>query len=1102
MEHIPPYLLSTAYGEQYRHLCQHIDRSGGGIPTSTPILSTAITDASNGSSLLNASPFQTLGNLYSSSNKSHPGNASNVIGLSNTTSASTSTSTITEKPPKTQVDPESQEAVVDSADISKASYSVPPSSSAPLSTYSIWNPPVSNSFSSATSSLVPSTLRNFRDEGLNPATAFSNIQSPTATYLPQIQDQSSIYVPGAGRSHIQAFEGSTTLPPLLSLTGAASQTPFDPSLPGPNSSATTTVGYGNSNSNTATIFSIEAAFGERAQQERESEQSYRGLGTLPSAATLNNLTGLQGNPEVDLGLDGEEPQENSQSSQPTRSNVFINDYLGRGSSEGGDEYNDLEAIRNSLGSISSRQNSRNTDNNLRDLRTSNIRRGLSSNTRSSAPISTRQQPTDNRESAQSNISNAAEASDVDYSASTSVSLLCMGLAPLPSRWMFRNGAQGSGSYSYASANGEQVFSVLNGLHITYTSEAKTSAQEVKTFRTDFSIPSLCGVYYYEVDILEASRDTTISVGFCTNEARLSKIPGHDTHTWGYHSDDGRAISPLDHGIPYGHKYGAGDTVGCGFDFKNRKIFFTKNGIFLGDAYSSLNLEMGIRNKGQVGIVGTEAFNDAASSPVTNASAESTSSSSSIEAPGFSTGISNVTISDLNGLLNRVRFPNFFGGNPAVSSTTNPTINASTGRNSRGGRHSNNINSTAAVETIKEIFPCIGFKPSVEIKTNFGDSEFRFDIERYIKGEKEQLMDDIMKSGELPLGVFKPRASADSHLSSTENGGSTSTPIPESSSTSEQPSKLQEEDMSEFIQGLVSSYFSYMGYLDTARAFKNECIKEQKLVDDAVNPIENKNTKSVVDQDTEMTDISDNLNSAEDEYSTEDLNILNRQKIGNYIVSGKIDKSLKLLATFYPQVIQNEKSLVVFKLRCQKFIELAKKTFIDDKENIDTDDDLYKTNLTPNISSTGIANEDSDDEMPINKEEALQTAIKYGQELREIYKNDSRSFVQDKLSKTFSLLAYEKAPVTSKPTVPTLTGPLSLSSVPYSTGNEAYSLLSPAERYALAEEVNAQILVTMGKQPIPALKKVVQNTMSLVWDLTNFRDRLETSVLNVHQDYLY
>jgi len=61
------------------------------------------------------------------------------------------------------------------------------------------------------------------------------------------------------------------------------------------------------------------------------------------------------------------------------------------------------------------------------------------------------------------------------------------------------------------------------------------------------------------------------------------LPGwRDLGSIAYHGDDGKLFGSGDGDEPpYGPTYTAGDVVGCGVDFVNDRIFFTKNGEFLG-----------------------------------------------------------------------------------------------------------------------------------------------------------------------------------------------------------------------------------------------------------------------------------------------------------------------------------------------------------------------------------------------------------------------------------------------------------------------------------------------------------------------------------------
>ena len=65
------------------------------------------------------------------------------------------------------------------------------------------------------------------------------------------------------------------------------------------------------------------------------------------------------------------------------------------------------------------------------------------------------------------------------------------------------------------------------------------------------------------------------------------MPGWEEHSWGYHGDDGHLFSGPGTSKPYGPKFGTGDIIGCGFDFRTMSSFYTKNGVYLGIAFENV-----------------------------------------------------------------------------------------------------------------------------------------------------------------------------------------------------------------------------------------------------------------------------------------------------------------------------------------------------------------------------------------------------------------------------------------------------------------------------------------------------------------------------------
>ncbi|KAG5986470.1 hypothetical protein E4U54_005403 [Claviceps lovelessii] len=110
-------------------------------------------------------------------------------------------------------------------------------------------------------------------------------------------------------------------------------------------------------------------------------------------------------------------------------------------------------------------------------------------------------------------------------------------------------------------------------------------QEASAVRADHYMPSQCGLYYFEVSIVYGKRDdTTIALGFSTKNSSLSRPIGWEPECVGYHGDDGRCFTGQHTGQIYGPEFNTGDVIGCGVNFLDHTVFFTRNGVNLGTAF--------------------------------------------------------------------------------------------------------------------------------------------------------------------------------------------------------------------------------------------------------------------------------------------------------------------------------------------------------------------------------------------------------------------------------------------------------------------------------------------------------------------------------------
>ena len=108
-----------------------------------------------------------------------------------------------------------------------------------------------------------------------------------------------------------------------------------------------------------------------------------------------------------------------------------------------------------------------------------------------------------------------------------------------------------------------------------------------------------------------SRDPDcVSIGLASAAFPLfGKQAGWDRHSYGYHGDDGSVYHSSGVGSArFGPTFGVGDVVGCGLDYRDGSVFFTKNGRYLGVHPSSRSASLDDSNGligGWYGVVGLD-----------------------------------------------------------------------------------------------------------------------------------------------------------------------------------------------------------------------------------------------------------------------------------------------------------------------------------------------------------------------------------------------------------------------------------------------------------------------------------------------------------------
>lgn len=308
----------------------------------------------------------------------------------------------------------------------------------------------------------------------------------------------------------------------------------------------------------------------------------------------------------------------------------------------------------------------------------------------------------------------------------------------------------------------------------------------------------------------------------------------------------------------------------------------------------------------------------------------------------------------------------------------------------------------------EVYPSVGLQHTGDsIRTNFGQDPFEFDIEYHVRQQQNDVWNRILTS---PIGrrtLQRCSESAEgSIISVTEH-------------TNDQ-SPLTEEESNQALNDLIMSYLVHHGHIKTARAFKKQC----------------DNSDVQEGHDSVILDGSDAIGlsyrSRRIGFTEADVEL--RTNIVNLVHAGNIDGAIDLLRHHHPNVLEADKQFVFFKLRLRKFVELILRTtelkkkmkelkeleeqrwksippqdsWMTDEMGMDIDEDAPPTMVEPTNSTSShdkYANPELN-KINVQYEDALKTALSYGQALSHDYHSDPRPELEPLFHKTLGIVAYE------------------------------------------------------------------------------------------------
>eukprot|EP01104_Vermistella_antarctica_P008740 TRINITY_DN2212_c0_g1_i2.p1 TRINITY_DN2212_c0_g1~~TRINITY_DN2212_c0_g1_i2.p1 ORF type:complete len:228 (-),score=31.14 TRINITY_DN2212_c0_g1_i2:269-952(-) len=140
---------------------------------------------------------------------------------------------------------------------------------------------------------------------------------------------------------------------------------------------------------------------------------------------------------------------------------------------------------------------------------------------------------------------------------------------------------------YTRTHGPNLKFADSTMTVEYDGVAKFEC-DAGSVRSDFPVPRSLGMWYYEITVAEGGSDGSIAIGFSLDTGSLTRLPGIERDTCGWHALEGRIYSGVGHSQIQGESYGSGDVIGCCFNFITNEVSFTKNGSAIKSVFRGLS----------------------------------------------------------------------------------------------------------------------------------------------------------------------------------------------------------------------------------------------------------------------------------------------------------------------------------------------------------------------------------------------------------------------------------------------------------------------------------------------------------------------------------